>query len=296
MSTKLVKLNQRNQFDLVLSHKISLKQTIQSHGWVNLAPWHWDATKHELSRVEQLDEQATATVSMSQISGHRLRIKVHGSLLGPEGEQSLENIVTRWISGDWDPTPFTQLALRLDVQISRFVEGGGGRFLRGSTFFEDFAKTIFTINANWAYTKRMVTEIISTTDNHTFPTPLHILTKGERYLKTKLRLGFRSKVLFRTTAMMVDLNIIDAKGIRTKTPLTYEGLLELNGIGPYCASHMLFLEHDFLRIPIDSEVSRYCMSQLGIVKNQIPAFFEEWGEYAQLGYKLGRILREDVPV
>jgi hypothetical protein len=59
----------------------------------------------------------------------------------------------------------------LSIVIS---ERGGGRMLRGSCFYEDFIKTVLTINANWSATCKpslsatLSTEFFaSTADRHT---------------------------------------------------------------------------------------------------------------------------------
>ena len=64
----------------------------------------------------------------------------------------------------------------------------------------------------------------------------------------------------------------------------------MKGIGPYSASHIAMLEHDFRNIPIDSEVSKYCMEQLSVKPEDVFTLFDKWGDYRFLGYKLSRIL------
>lgn len=296
MLTHLCKLKERNHFKLVLPYTTSLKHTVRSHGWVSLAPWSWDDEQCKLTKIEQIDDYSAATVSVTQISSDHLMVQVSGDYLGLEEEATLKRVVSRWLSADWDPTPFTKLASRIDSRVGRFVEEGGGRFLRGSTFYEDFAKTILTINTNWASTKRMVMGVINISTDGAFPTPVKVLEKGEEYLRSELRLGFRAKVLYDNTAVMLNRKLIDEKGHRTDNRCSYEQLLELRGIGPYSASHMMVLEHDFSNIAIDSEVESYCSAQLSITRAEIPTFFQEWGPYAYLGYKIGRILRNTNPL
>ena len=67
----------------------------------------------------------------------------------------------------------------------------------------------------------------------------------------------------------------------------------LRGIGPYAASHLAMLLHDYSRIPVDSEVRRFCRERYDIGADQIAAFFDSWGAYRFLGYKVGRILTRD---
>ncbi len=64
--------------------------------------------------------------------------------------------------------------------------------------------------------------------------------------------------------------------------------MRLRGIGPYVASHLVMLLHDFSRIPVDWAVSRYCKERFGIEPPEIESYFADWGEYRFLGYRLGR--------
>jgi hypothetical protein len=50
------------------------------------------------------------------------------------------------------------------------------------------------------------------------------------------------------------------------------------------------LEHDFSHIPVDSEVSKYCEEKYLLKPDQVAGFFESWGDYRFLGYKLSRIV------
>ena len=273
-----------------LPYATSLKHTVYSHGWVNLAPWIWDDVKQELSRKECLNEACAVNVVVTQTLKNRFLLEVHDHKLSPREESTLQRKVTRWLSGDWDPRPVIQLASSLDSCISKFVREGGGRLLRGSTFFEDFSKTILTINTNWASTKRMSLALTSTTNDGTFPTPAKILTKGEDFLRSNLKLGFRSKVLYQDTELLLNKGIVDEEGNLARSVITYEELIALHGIGPYAASHIMVLEHDFSRIPVDSEVTSYFSKRADPNGKEIPELFQHWGEYAYLGYKLGRLV------
>ena len=58
----------------------------------------------------------------------------------------------RWLSADWEPVA----AIAALPDVAQLIELGGGRMLRGSFFYEDFAKTVLTINTSWSATCRMV--------------------------------------------------------------------------------------------------------------------------------------------
>ena len=72
-----------------------------------------------------------------------------------------------WLSADWEPAP----AIAAQPDAAALIERGGGRMLRGSCFYEDFVKTLLTINANWSATCRMAAALVSEPGEGTFPTP-----------------------------------------------------------------------------------------------------------------------------
>ena len=63
----------------------------------------------------------------------------------------------RWLSADWEPAA----AIAALPEAASLIERGGGRMLRGSSFYEDFIKTVLTINTNWSATCRMVTALVA---------------------------------------------------------------------------------------------------------------------------------------
>ena len=77
-------------------------------------------------------------------------------------------------------------------------------------------------------------------------------------------------------------------GTAAEERLTYDELLGLRGIGPYAASHVRMLLHDFSRIPVDSAVSQFFRERDGLAPDEIESAFDEWGDYHFLGYRLAR--------
>ena len=137
----------------------------------------------------------------------------------------------------------------------------------------------------------MVKSLYQELGNGSSPTPSQIISAGEDHLSKKLKLGFRSKVIIEATSKLLEENIINIYGQETEET-TYKNLLSIKGIGPYTASHVMVLLHDFSRIPIDSEVSNYMKTNYSLAVDQIAEFFNPWKQYKFLGYKIGRILNQ----
>jgi endonuclease III len=269
---------------------VSLQHVVNSHGWINLEPWKWDGNENGLSRVELLPDGQIARVKVTQQTPKRFLIDWEGESQDQLTVNRLRYIVSRWLSLEWDPRPAVDVATNIDSLIAEHIVYGGGRFLRCSSFYEDFVKTICTINTNWKSTVRMVSSLVNKLGCGVFPTPLRIMESGEKVLREEIRLGFRSKVVSQITSRLLHRQIINYEGDLI-VPVTHNDLLGLSGIGPYSANHLMVLENDFSRIPIDSEVSDFCKKALGIQPDEIEGFYDHWGAFRFLGYKLGRILR-----
>ncbi len=268
-------------------HGVSLYDTVRSHGWVGLRPWVWDSDAQRLSRIELLESGQTVRVEVAQESPPAISMSDGGDGTGTGELARVEPLVRRWLSLDWDPRPALDVASELDAGVATMLRNGGGRLLRGSTFYEDFVKTVCTIQINWAGTKRMVGALIDEIGGGFVPSPRKVIDAGEDELREKARLGFRAKGLVESTESLIGRGLIDESGNGDGHRLTYEELIGLRGIGPYAASHLRMLLHDFSRIPIDSEVTRYCRDKLGLAPDEIEPFFDRWGEYRFLGFRFG---------
>ena len=275
---------------MISSFRISLKLTVDSHGWVDLVPWVWDEGNGTLSRYESIGPNLEGMITLMQTSPTTLEVTVDTNK--PFNDLSrAKDLVTRWLSIDWFPGDAIVVAEKLDNRISQLLKIGAGRMLRGSTFYEDFVKTICTIQINWSGTKRMLNSLMELRGTKMFPTPVEILDIGEHNLRQKAKLGFRAATLISSTDKLLSQGWIDDYGNSSPDSISKEVLIGLNGIGPYSADHMRVLQRDFTNIPVDSVVSRYCKDRYGIESDEIPSFFGPWGAYRFLGYRLDRVAR-----
>ena len=193
--------------------------------------------------------------------------------------------VRRWLSADWEP----QTAIAVLPDAAGLIERGGGRLLRGSSFYEDFVKTVLTINANWSGTCRMVQALVAEPGEGSFPGPQTVLEYGEERLRERAKLGFRAHTVISATRQMLDDGAITAAGDGDPDRLEHEYLVGLNGIGPYAAAHCRVLLHDFSRMPVDSSVVAYLRERYGCDPAAFAAERASWGAYLALGYRLARL-------
>jgi hypothetical protein len=267
---------------LRLRWPVDLALTVASHGWVHLAPWRWDSGIGQLSRLERIGERL-GTVEVRQHDPGAVSIVWDG--FGPEAESEILSRVGRWLSADWEP----MAAIAALPDAAALIERGGGRVLRCSTFYEDFIKTVLTINTSWSATCRMSAALLAEPDGGAFPGPLALLEYGETRLRERAKLGFRAPTVVAATRRMLDDGAIGASGEGMPDRLAHDYLLSLKGIGPYAAAHCRVLLHDFSRIPVDSSVLAYLRERYGCEPAQFAGQRSAWGAYLALGYRLARL-------
>ena len=275
-------------FSVPLPVPFRLEAVVESHGWAELVPWQWQAGV--LSRRERIGS-SIGLLAISQPRAGQVRVAWRSERGPAPARATLNTLVSRCLSWDWDHAPFLALAERLEPSIGRLVSGGAGRFLRGTSFYEDFLKTVCTINTTWASTQRMVEALVTIVGSGVVPTPRKVLAFGQAALKRRCRLGYRAATVLRCTRRMLADGVLSAAGHGEAADLGYDYLLSLPGIGPYAAAHCRVLLHDFSRLPIDSGVTEHLSATYGLKEKEFERHFEPWGEYRFLGYKLPRIAR-----
>jgi hypothetical protein len=182
-------------------------------------------------------------------------------------------------------------------EVAALIERGAGRMLRGSSFYEDFIKTVLTINTSWSATCRMAAALVAEPGGGHFPGPEALLDYGEDRLRERAKLGFRARTIVLTTRRMLDDGVITRYGEGLAERLDHDYLIGLKGIGPYAAAHCRVLLHDFSRIPIDTVVTTYLRERHGCDPAEFAVKRSLWGEYLALGYRLARLReRLDRPV
>jgi N-glycosylase/DNA lyase len=271
----------KQQTVLSFQWPIDLGLTIAAHGWVYLAPWLWDPDPGRLARVERIGGR-TGKVEIAQDEPSAVIVR-HG--FNAVDQAAILGRVRRWLSADWEPSA----AIAALPDAASLIERGGGRLLRGSSFYEDFVKTVLTINTSWSATCRMAAALVAEPGDGAFPGPEELLAYGEERLRERAKLGFRAQTLVLATRRMLDDGAITPSGDGTAERLDHDYLRSLKGIGPYAAAHCRVLLHDFSRIPVDSVASTYLRERYDCDPAGFAAERAHWGEFIALGYRLSRL-------
>jgi 3-methyladenine DNA glycosylase/8-oxoguanine DNA glycosylase len=271
---------------------IDLRLTVASHGWAHLGPWEWNPTNGRLARTERIAGRV-GTIAVTQRAPAALDVMWDG--FGEDDAPEILARVGRWVSAEWDPAPAVAALDAAFPDDAALIAQGGGRLLRCSTFYEDFVKTLLTVNTSWAGTVRMSAALLAEPGGGAFPPPAAILDYGEERLRAIAKLGFRAPTALLATRRMLEDGAIDADGHGRAAMLDHDYLIGLKGIGPYAAAHCRMLLGDFSRIPVDSVAIAHLRERHNTTPADFLAARAHCGEYIGLGYRLMR-LREKYAV
>jgi 3-methyladenine DNA glycosylase/8-oxoguanine DNA glycosylase len=208
------------------------RATVESHGWRQLAPFRW--ADPVLYRKERIDGR-TVDVAITHRKG-----ALHFS------HPIAIDRAQRMFQLDVDVAEFVALT-RSSPAHAWVEEAGFGRLLCGATVWEDAVKIVCTTNTTWRQTVRMVELLVAKCGRDgAFPEQKDVARFSEAELKEECRLGYRAKSI-----LALANSAMPAAGADFKT------YLQLPGIGPYGAAHLLAMDgrHDF--IAVDTEFRRF---------------------------------------
>ena len=276
----------------MLPWPIDLGLTVASHGWVHLEPWRWESATGTLRRAERIDGRVGA-IAVRQRDPRTLAVAGHG--FPDDAAPEILRRARRWVSAEWDPAAAIAALGSGFGDEAALIARGGGRMLCCSTFYEDFIKTVLTINTSWSSTCRMTAALVTEPGGGAFPLPQALIDYGEERLRRIAKLGFRASTVVSATRRMLDDGTIESCGHGAPDRLDHDYLTSLKGIGPYAAAHCRMLMQDFSRIPVDSVVVAHLRERHGTTPAEFIAAHAECGAYLGLGYRLMR-LREKFAV
>jgi 3-methyladenine DNA glycosylase/8-oxoguanine DNA glycosylase len=289
-------------FDLPLrgagGEPVDFYRTIHSHGLITLSPNTIDEPGDELRMPLRLEDGRSTVITIQPGSAGMARVTVFGALRGAAVRDELTRRVRRILHLDADYSAFYKLAAT-DPDL-RWVTRGAGRFVHSATAFEDVVKTICTTNCAWSATIRMTDALVAGLGEpvtgapgvRLFPTPLAMAKASEAWYRDVARTGYRGAYL-RAIATSVARGEIDLEVLAETPPgvlsdeTLEEQLLELPGVGPYAAAHIMMLMGRYSRLVFDSATrpkyarlsGRKPRSDATIVRR-----FKRYGRFAGLAF------------
>jgi N-glycosylase/DNA lyase len=241
---------------LRLPAPFELRTVARSHGWFDLPPLAWDEQAAELSLAFCVDGGAPVTVAVTQARGALAGRVASFAPLSAAELRAVKATLRRCLRLDEDLGELYALAdghERLDWIGAR----GAGRILRAPTPFEDLVKILCTTNCSWALTRSMVTRLCAVGrpapgGRRTFPSPVMLARRPERFFREVVRAGYRAPNLLRLSRMAARGEIDLLRWAQDDVDSLRARLLALPGIGPYATAHLLRLLGHYADLGIDS--------------------------------------------
>jgi 3-methyladenine DNA glycosylase/8-oxoguanine DNA glycosylase len=247
---------------------VDLRRTVSSHGLVDLPPMRpLDGYSGlELTVRPRRGRPRTLVVESGRPGFAAVRVlgRAPGAQLGAE----LLAITRHVLRLDDDLSGFYAQAAE-DPELAWAARAGAGRLIRGQTVFEDVVKTICTTNCAWSGTVRMVGALVEHLGEaapgappegalgRAFPTAEAMAAAPGSFYTDVARAGYRGAYL-RAIATDVAEGRLDLEAMAdvplgtAGDDLLEERLLELPGVGPYAAAHVMMLLGRHSRLVLDS--------------------------------------------
>jgi 3-methyladenine DNA glycosylase/8-oxoguanine DNA glycosylase len=211
------------------------------------------------------------------------------SSLRPRQGAAVEAAIVQMFRFHDDLSPFyAQIA---DDDALRWATSGAGRILASPTVFEDVVKTICTTNCAWSATIRM-TRALAELGAGAFPEAGLLAGTPESWYRDTARMGYRGPYVA-TIARADAAGEIDLESLRDGEVLSdaevERRLLELPGIGPYGAAHVMQLLGRHRGLVLDSWTRPKFLRLSGKKRakdSTIRRTFARYGKYAGLAFWL----------
>ena len=246
---------------------VDLVRTLNSHGFVDLPPMRPDPDYRAVELTLRPRRGRPRRVRIERGGNARARVVV----LGPGASRAIMDdlvaTVRHVLRLDADLSPFYEAAAD-DPDLS-WVRAGAGRMVQSPSVFEDVVKTICTTNCAWSATVRMVHAIVQHLGEpsadapadgpwgRAFPTPATMAEAGEDFFRDVARAGYRGAYLVTLSRRVADGDLdLEWFGRADAEELPDDDLearlLDLPGVGPYAAAHIMMTLGRYHRLILDS--------------------------------------------
>jgi N-glycosylase/DNA lyase len=283
---------------------VDLVRTLNSHGFVDLAPFRLDGAAGTLEVTLRVPRGRPRLVRIGAGGPGTARVLVDGPAVGASTAKALAAAVRHVLRLDADLSEFYAMAAA-DEDLA-WAASGAGRMVQSPTVFEDVVKTVCTTNCAWSATERMVGTIVTNLGEsaagvrpdgpwgRAFPTPEAMADVGEGFYRDVARTGYRGPYLISIARAVRDGDLdLDALQRATADELPDDELerrlLALPGVGPYAAAHIMMTIGRYSRLILDSWTRPKYARVAGRKKvsdAQILRRFGRFGPYAGLAFWL----------
>ena len=279
---------------------VDLWRTLNSHGFSELSPMLLDEGARTLAFTVPVAGGKPRRVVVSQSLRRIVRVDILGRRPSVHAADAVADGVRRVLRLDADLSSF--YAKAKDDPDLAWAAAGAGRMLRSPTVFEDVVKTICTTNCSWGLTTKMVNALVSELGEpavggdgpltNAFPTPDAVAAQPERFFREVVRAGYRAPHFpnLARTIVSGDLDLESLAASDLPEDEIGSRLLQLPGVGPYAAAHIMMTIGRHSRLILDSWTRPKYAKLAGGKKQpsdaQIERRFRSYGEHAGLAFWL----------
>ncbi len=281
---------------------VDLWRTLNSHGFAELPPTSLDEQARSLAVTLPVRGGRPRRVRIAEGSRQNAAVEILGPPAGPRVRADVEAGIAKVLRLDQDLSGF--YAKVADDPDLAWAATGAGRMLQSPSVFEDVVKTICTTNCAWSATVRMVGALVEHLGSpaagdagplaNAFPTPEAMAAAPEALYREIVRAGYRGPYLI-ALARSVAAGTLDLEGLERATPEDLpddeleQTLLELPGVGPYAAAHIMMTLGRTSRLILDSWTRPTYARLVGrrsVADAAIARRFRRYGEHAGLAFWL----------
>jgi N-glycosylase/DNA lyase len=282
---------------------VAFRETLRSHGLAWLAPNIIDEILPALTTTLPLAAGGARTVRILEAEPGFLSVTIAGPATAA-AHAEIERAVRAMFALDDDLSRF-YASLANDADFA-FARRGVGRLLRAPTAFEEVVRTICTTNCAWSATTRMLAALVehlgakapgapaTGTAGRAFPSAAAMAAAPLAFYTDVVRAGYRGAYL-RTLAEKVAAGTLDLDAWRAASRAELSDaeletrLLELPGVGPYAAAHVMLLFGRRSRLVLDSWTRPAYARLTGkkkVADRTIQRRFKKYGDEAGLAFWL----------
>ncbi len=244
-----------NTFSIPRQDNFELCQTIEGHGWYDLAPFEYDAGLGTIRYAFADENGSTVSLSISESKG-RIRVEP----VGPNAtNKRTERVIRHILRMDEDYADFYS-RLRSDEAFAWVERRKAGRLLRSATVFEDLVKTMCTTNCSWGLTRIMVANLVehlgqkAPDGKKAFPMADALAERTPDFFRSEIRAGYRSPYLHELGVSVASGKLDPESWLRSDlpTPELKHEIMNVKGIGNYAADNILKLLGRYDGLALDS--------------------------------------------
>jgi len=230
------------KFKINTPENFSFRSTLYSHGWIDLLPFKLDLDSLTLMYAINLTNSNKILITISTESDKTIIVQTEQEI--DKKQQELVAIkIKRIFRLNEDFNEFYEIAAS-NKDFNWIVEKGAGRLLNCETLWEDMVKMLCTTNCTWRLTQIMTENLFQFLgESKAFPVPEKIAKTDEKFLRDKIKMGYRAPYLLQfaqnVAEKRIDLN--EYENWDSDSVTLYKELRKIKGFGDYAVSSLMKL-------------------------------------------------------